>query len=237
MKELFNSGWYFHKEPLNTPVETFFTTEQWEAVDVPHDWMIYDTENLYEEAISCYKKSFTVDSSGTDRISLLFEGVYMNTTIYLNGKKIFYWPYGYSQFEADLTEHLIAGENTIYVISIYECPNSRWYPGSGIYRSVWFIRRPLIHLNTDGIYISSKKSGTGWELHIDTEIQNEDSSDATYTLQHTISDKDNNEIYSLRMTGICTPGLNIKKQTIDGDTARILTPYLLPCLIISGSSI
>lgn len=229
MKELFNNGWYFHKEPLNTPVETFFTTEQWEAVDVPHDWMIYDTENLYEEAISCYKKSFTVDSSGTDRISLLFEGVYMNTTIYLNGKKIFYWPYGYSQFEADLTEHLIAGENTIYVISIYECPNSRWYPGSGIYRSVWFIRRPLIHLNTDGIYISPRKSGTGWELHIDTEIQNEDSSDATYTLQHTISDKDNNEIYSLRMTGICTPGLNIKKQTItvaDAVLWDIDEPYL-----------
>ena len=49
MRQLFNDHWYFHKEPLSTPIQTFFETENWEAVDIPHDWMIYNCDNLYEE--------------------------------------------------------------------------------------------------------------------------------------------------------------------------------------------
>jgi hypothetical protein len=58
MKKLFNDKWSFCKFPLDTPVENIFQSEDWKPVDVPHDWMIYNTENLYEEAISCYKKTF-----------------------------------------------------------------------------------------------------------------------------------------------------------------------------------
>ena len=163
MKQLFNSQWLFHKEPLETPIETFYHVEDWQAVDLPHDWMIYDSDDLYHQGVSCYKKTFTVDELGTDRLFLLFEGVYMNNTVYLNGKEIFYWPYGYSAFEIDITDHVIAGENTIYVKNVYELPNSRWYPGSGIYRNVWMIRRPALHLVTDGIYLATEKNENNWK--------------------------------------------------------------------------
>ena len=186
MKQLFNNQWFFHKEALGTSMQTFFDTDDWQAVDVPHDWMIYDSEDLYAQGISCYKKTFTVDDIGTDRLSLLFEGVYMNNTMYLNGEKIFYWPYGYSQFEVDLTAHIKSGENTIYITNVYELPNSRWYSGSGIYRNVWLIRRPCVHLTTDGVYISTHRQGGEWTLSIDTEIQNDSGAGDAVTMRFPI---------------------------------------------------
>lgn len=212
MKELFNNHWFFHKEPLETPIETFYHAEDWQAVDLPHDWMIYNSDDLYQQSVSCYKKTFTVDELGTDRLSLLFEGVYMNNTVYLNGKEIFYWPYGYSAFEIDITDHVKTGENTLYVKNVYELPNSRWYPGSGIYRNVWMIRRPAVHLVTDGIYLATEKKENSWTLHIDTEIQNDTGSESTVTLCHTILDPTGAEVQSQTETMSTKAGLQDNKQ-------------------------
>lgn len=214
MKQLFNNQWFFHKEALGTPIQTFFDTDDWQAVDIPHDWMIYDSEDLYAQGISCYKKTFTVDDIGTDRISLLFEGVYMNNTVYLNGEKIFYWPYGYSQFEVDLTAHIKLGENTVYITNVYELPNSRWYPGSGIYRNVWLIRRPAVHLTTDGIYLAAQRQDNKWTLHIDTELQNDCGADVTVALRHTIHAPSGDEICCRTETVALKTGLQIDKQTV-----------------------
>ena len=56
MKKRLNDNWTFCKFPLDTPIETLFQNMSWTPVDLPHDWMIYDTENLYEQAISCYRR-------------------------------------------------------------------------------------------------------------------------------------------------------------------------------------
>ena len=184
MKQLFNDNWFFHKEPLETPMETFYKTTGWEPVDIPHDWMIYDSEDLYCQAVSCYKKTFTVHNIGSDRLSILFDGVYMDNTIYLNGEEIFRWPYGYSRFEVDLTDYIREGENTIHVKNVYQLPNSRWYPGSGIYRNVWLIRRPAVHFPTDSSYLSSSGIGETWNLHADFEIQNTTDTPVSVTLRH-----------------------------------------------------
>ena len=61
MKQLFNDNWFFHREPLETPIETFFETDDWQLVDLPHDWMIYDSTDLYAQGVSCYRKTFTVE--------------------------------------------------------------------------------------------------------------------------------------------------------------------------------
>ena len=212
MKNLFNDNWFFHKEPLETPMETFFSTDDWQAVDVPHDWMIYDSENLYEQAVSCYKKTFSVDNPGADRISLLFEGVYMDNTVFLNGESIYEWKYGYSQFEVDLTGRLKPGENTVMVRSIYRLPNSRWYPGSGIYRSVWLVRRPPVHLTTSGSYLSTEKNGDDWTLYADFEIQNDSGSAAEVSLRHTVFAPDGAQVLSQTETLTAETGLQINKQ-------------------------
>lgn len=214
MKQLFNDNWFFHKEPLETTIETFYQTDDWQPVDLPHDWMIYDSTDLYAQGVSCYRKTFTVEDPGTDRLSLLFEGVYMDNTIYLNGEEIFYWPYGYSQFEVDLTEHIKEGENTIWVKSVYQLPNSRWYPGSGIYRNVWLLRRPAVHFTTDGGYVAAQKSDGMWTLHADYEIQNETDTPCDRILRHVICDSTGNEVCTQEETLTLPAGLTINKQTM-----------------------
>ncbi len=214
MKQLFNDNWFFHKEPLGTDIDTFFQTSEWESVDIPHDWMIYDSTDLYAQAVSCYKKTFTAENSGTDRLSLVFEGVYMDTTIYFNGEKIFTWPYGYSQFEVDLTDYIKEGENTIWVKSIYQLPNSRWYPGSGIYRNVWLVRRPAIHFTTDGGYLAPKKEGDIWTLHADYEIRNETDSPCDILLRHIVSDPDGQTVCTKEEALTVPAGLTVNKQTM-----------------------
>ena len=88
MKRLFNNDWYFSKHPLDTSLDDINSPDTvWAPVDIPHDWLIYNTKDLYENSIGCYRKTFTVESLTGKRISLLFEGVYMNTTLYVVGHK------------------------------------------------------------------------------------------------------------------------------------------------------
>lgn len=212
MKQLFNNHWYFHKEPLGTSIETFYDTDDWQTVDIPHDWMIHDSEDLYAQQVSCYKKTFTMDNLGNDRLFLLFDGVYMDNRIYLNGKEIFRWPYGYSQFEVELTEYVQPGENTIYVKNVYELPNSRWYPGSGIYRNVWMIRRPAVHLTTNGIYLATEKGETDWTLHVDCEIQNDTNADCNISMRHILLDPNGEECQTSTTDLTIPSGLHTNKQ-------------------------
>lgn len=229
MKQLFNDNWFFHKEPLETPMETFYKTTGWEPVDIPHDWMIYDSEDLYCQAVSCYKKTFTVHNIGSDRLSILFDGVYMDNTIYLNGEEIFRWPYGYSRFEVDLTDYIREGENTIHVKNVYQLPNSRWYPGSGIYRNVWLIRRPAVHFPTDSSYLSSSGIGETWNLHADFEIQNTTDTPVSVTLRHVLKETDGTVFASSEKKFTIPTGLTIDKQLWEELTPQlwdINSPYL-----------
>ena len=83
-KQLFNTGWFFRKVPLGSGFDILRNGNDWIPVDIPHDWMIYDTENLYEQAETCYKKSFCLTEKKDYLFTLRFEGVYMDTTIFLN---------------------------------------------------------------------------------------------------------------------------------------------------------
>jgi len=172
MKQLFNDNWCFSKHPIGTSIDTVSSAVTvWNRVDIPHDWLIYNTEDLYENSIGCYRKTFMVDSLAGKRISLLFEGVYMNTTLYVNDKKAGEWKYGYTSFLYDITEFLTEGENTVLVHSVYENPNTRWYSGAGIYRDVYLITTEEVHLVHDGVYLASKRKTDGtWKLTVTTEL-------------------------------------------------------------------
>ena len=81
-RTLWNDNWYFAKTALGVNWED---RQIWEAkmqpVDLPHDWLIYDTKNLYEDSIGWYRKNFAYapDKTGNDdRVILRFEGVYMD---------------------------------------------------------------------------------------------------------------------------------------------------------------
>lgn len=174
VKQLFNDGWQFTKRAIGTKLEDLSKDKiAWSDVDIPHDWLIYDTNHLYETGEGWYHKKFTLSSEDLNnrRYDICFEGVYMNTTVYVNGAVAGEWKYGYSTFTFDITKLLQAGENEIVVQVVHEAPNSRWYSGAGIYRNVWLIATSPSYLITDGIYIAPKKvDEEHWNVEIDTEV-------------------------------------------------------------------
>lgn len=167
---------------------TFEERNLWQAeleeVTIPHDWMIYNTGNLYEDSIGWYKKVFQYNKKSENRTILRFDGVYMDSTIYVNGNKAGEWKYGYSTFELDITDLLVSGSNEIVVQVVYQSPNTRWYSGAGIYRNIWWIEVPVSHITTDGIYVVNKESETGYQMSVETEL--------------CLADADSNTVFSLR---------------------------------------
>ncbi len=167
-KILFNDGWEFAKSGLGvtSPEGLAF-----QPVDLPHDWLIYNTLNLYENSIGWYRKRFVAPKA--HHVLLYFEGVYMDSTVYVNGQPVGEWKYGYSSFEHEITGALREGENEVLVKVVHQSPNSRWYSGAGIYRNVWLKIRGENYIETHGVYISTCKEEEGknrWVVEVDTDL-------------------------------------------------------------------
>lgn len=175
---LFNDGWTFCKSSLEIE-----NTEglHFEPVDLPHDWLIYNTLDLYEDSIGWYRKRFTSCDTET-RKWICFDGVYMDTTIYVNGQFIGEWKYGYSSFEFEITDALVDGENEILVKVVHQSPNSRWYSGAGIYRNVWLRTRGNSYIETNGLYIHTVQEKQGWRVEVDTDVHHTENVQLTHTL-------------------------------------------------------
>lgn len=177
MKRLFNGGWSFWcGEPDLDVSEAGKHLTEFQKVDLPHDWLIADAKNLYRDGCGFYRKIFLMQPKENKRYSLIFEGVYMDTTIWVNEQQAGEWKYGYSTFEIDLTPFVKVGENEILVSVNFRSPNSRWYSGAGIYRDVWFKETPETYIRENGVYIHTEACGEkeGKEpdflLYADTEI-------------------------------------------------------------------
>lgn len=166
---LFCDGWEFSKNPIDTEYDG---AKDWKPVDIPHDWLIYQVKDLYETSTGWYRRRLNYSKRAGMCAALRFEGVYMDSRVYVNGKLVGEWKYGYSTFQFDITDFLNEGENLIAVRVDYRAPNSRWYSGAGIYRRVWFKEYPETHLISDGIYISGDISG---KLFVSAEAERPDS--------------------------------------------------------------
>ena len=168
---LFNDGWKFKKLPIEKKDETVETSgDGWLDVELPHDWLIYDTHNLYENSVGWYVKKFSVTDVSSKRTIINFDGVYFNSTVFVNGQKAGVWRNGYTAFSYDITDFLTTDENTIAVKVVHESPNSRWYSGAGIYRNVWLKTANLLFIAENGVYINT--DGKGGKVKIFTELFN-----------------------------------------------------------------
>lgn len=176
MKKLFNDGWEFTKQPLHTTYEEIMEKQRdFQPVGLPHDWLIYQAGNLYEDSTGWYRKRFVWNRGEQELVFLRFDGIYMDSKVYVNGQMVREWKYGYSAFETEITAALADGENEILVSVDFQAPNSRWYSGAGIYRDVWIRRTPAEHLVADGCYFSAKKEREEeWSISIYTETIGED---------------------------------------------------------------
>ena len=169
-EKLFNDNWEFLLTPFGTALKDLKSDALWQKISLPHDWLIYDTGDLYADGTGWYRKTFMHEKKPERRYLLNFDGIYMDSVIYVNGKEAGHNHYGYSSFELDITDLLDDGENTVMVSVGHKSPNSRWYSGAGIFRDVIFKDVPEIHIVTNGIYISTRKENGRWTVNADTEI-------------------------------------------------------------------
>jgi len=161
--ENFNNNWLFKLEHETT----------WNPVQIPHDWLIADTKNLYKSGIGCYKKTFDPGLLlPGQKLFLRFDGIYMDSTLYVNGQKAGEWKNGYTAFTEEITEFIKPGENEVLVTVNYQSPNSRWYSGAGIYRDCRLIKKNAHHFSVNGVYITPQKADDNsgsWHVDIDWE--------------------------------------------------------------------
>ncbi len=183
---LWNNNWLFAETEcgLFDGISSF--PEIFSPVDIPHDFLIYDAENLYRDCDGWYKKTCKFEKS--DKTFLQFEGVYMDSTVYVNRKKAFEWKYGYTEFVVDITGFIQSGENEIHVRICHRSPNSRWYSGAGIYRNVHLIQTADLHVEHNGVYVAAQKNGPVYSIDVDTYLSKEKT--PLVTIEHTVIDKE-----------------------------------------------
>ena len=145
--------------------EPNYTDKQWEDIQLPHDWNIgmkFDikaggSSAYLPESIGWYRKRFTVPAKDAGKkISILFDGIFHQSDVYINGHHLGFRPYGFCSIEYDLTPYLKTNaENTIAVRVNCTGDRPRWYAGSGIYRHAWLVEVSPVHIATYGTYITT----------------------------------------------------------------------------------
>ncbi|MDG3004211.1 beta-galactosidase GalB [Paludisphaera mucosa] len=146
-----------------TPAATGFDDAGWWTLDVPHDWGIEgpfrddlpnDTGKLPWKGIGWYRKAFAVPAADRGRrVFIDFDGAMANSQVWLNGRLVGGWPFGYQAFRLELTPYLkYDAENVLAVRLDAEKWGSRWYPGAGIYRNVWLVKSSPLHVAHWGVF-------------------------------------------------------------------------------------
>ena len=204
------NDWKFSKgNPPNAQLPDFDDTH-WENVTVPHDWAIYGPfdkevdkqvvaiEQNNEKTASektgrtgalpyigeaWYRTKFALPNfNDNKKVLIAFEGAMSEPEVFLNGKKVGEWKYGYSYFYFDITDDINASNENVLAVKLTNVGlSSRWYPGAGLYRKVqvilkdkesidqWgtFITTPLITSEIAQVNVKTKVSGKNLRLVTD----------------------------------------------------------------------
>lgn len=215
----FNSGWKFVRDDVAGAEQPGFDDSGWRMVVLPHD---YSIEDVPEKAgvkqvgpfsqdsqggistghvaggTAWYRKHFTLDKNDEGKIvKVLFDGIYMNADVWINGQHLGNQPYGYSAFALDLTPHLLsAGEENVLAVQVKnEGQNSRWYSGSGIYRNVALLKTHPVHVDLWGVFIRTKLvSEDIAELGVDVTLMNGSREEKDITLKMLFLDPDGRQV-------------------------------------------
>lgn len=175
----FDAGWRFalvNPEGITDPTGAYaraadpgYDDSAWRRVDLPHDWSIERDPTptggtdagtgFLQGGLGWYRKTFTLPPSMAGRrISAEFDGVYMDSVIYVNGHEAGRHPYGYTGFAVDLTPYAHTDGHTPNVLAVQvrnRLPSSRWYSGSGIYRDVHLIVTGPVHVQRHGVFVTT----------------------------------------------------------------------------------
>lgn len=234
-RQLFDKGWLFALADSAGMERVDYTDRGWRKLDLPHDWAIEGdflpsnpsgaSGGALPGGIGWYRKHFAIDTKDKyERYFIGFDGVYMNSTVYVNGHLLGTRPYGYSSFEYDITPYINKkGDNVIAVrVNNGDQPNSRWYSGCGIYRHVWLTKTHPVRISQWGQYVSSSPDGT---VRIRIDWENCEPISAAGTKRHAktskVSPKFRHTVYDASGKVVATQTGSGREQTL-----KVLNPRL-----------
>ena len=225
-----------------------FEDRTWREVDLPHDWAVelpfsaaashshgYHTIGWKypETSVGWYRKKFTVPASDFGRkISIQFDGVQRNATVWVNGFYVGNEPSGYASSVYDITDYLNYGaENTVAVRVDATMEEGWFYEGAGIYRHVWLNKTDRLHVAQYGTFVTTEINGDNAEILVRTKIENQYAKQSTFTVEQSLIDANNKEIVSNKLENVILKGnLNntyFQKIKVENPTLWSLeNPYL-----------
>lgn len=200
----FDSDWRFHLGDVDGAQAPAFDAAAWRQLDVPHDWMIEGPFDRTSPAgagggylnggVGWYRKTFTLPEAARGcNVFVRFDGVYMDSDVWLNGHHLGNRPYGYTSFQYELTPHLKFGENenVLAVRCNVRQPCSRWYSGAGIYRHVWLSVCNPVHFAECGTCVTTPEVSDGrCKIRVRTRVCNQGTQAALTKLTTAVVDPD-----------------------------------------------
>lgn len=199
LKENFDFDWKFAISDEPGYSNPGYADSHWDDVQLPHDWNItmpYDrnvggSPGFMPESVGWYRKTFDLPAGYKGKaISILFDGIFHQSDVYINGHHLGFRPYGFCSIEYDLTPYLRFGESNTIAVRV-DCTGDRprWYAGSGIYRHAWLQVVNPLHIATYGTYITTPTvDDAKAELQITTTLKNDTPKEQTITLSHRVLD-------------------------------------------------
>lgn len=232
-KILFDDNWKFNLGEAEGADKAVFNDSSWRTLDLPHDYSIEQEYSKSGEAesgymlggVGWYRKYFNVGKEWENKkVSLDFGGVYMNAEVWVNGNKLGSHPYGYTSFAFDISKYLnYGGQNVVAVRVENPVPSSRWYSGSGIYRSVHMVVTDQVNVGRYGVTVTTpnlkeEKDGNV-TVNIKTEIENSTGAEQNVTVRQTITDLGGNSYtFSVSEAAIANP-LPMGNTSVTGSEA------------------
>lgn len=224
---------YAHAGGAEGPAAASFDDSGWQPVTLPHDWVAYRDfeENACanhgskERGTGWYRIRFCLEEADRQKqLYLKFEGLSAEAEIYLNGTLVKRSFSGYNGFTLDITDYANFGmvPNVLAVHINASAWEGWWYEGAGIYRNVWMLKKPQVHIRDEGIALRTEKRENGWRLAVETELENHSGQDQSVTLIHEIFAPDGTK--TIQITSTASIPANSSAQDIS--ETQILEPVL-----------
>ncbi|VGO20444.1 glycoside hydrolase family 2 TIM barrel-domain containing protein [Pontiella sulfatireligans] len=193
----FDFGWKFKLGDVTGQEAPALNDAEWRVLNLPHDWSIEgeysesnpmgDTCGYLPAGIGWYRKTIAVDPAWKGKhVEIAFDGAFMNSTVWANGKKLGDRPYGWISFAYDISDLVADADAITFAVRLDndKQPSARWYTGSGIYAHTWLDVMDKVHVVRDGIFVRTK----GDTVEIDTEVENRTSDAQKAELRISIKD-------------------------------------------------
>ena len=213
----------------------------WRKLNLPHDWAIEgdfqqelpgETGKRPWTGIGWYRKHFTAANNDKwKQIYLDFDGAMSHASVWLNGKFVGGWVYGYSSFRLDLTPYLEFGKENVLSVRLENPPeSSRWYPGAGIYRNVWLVKTAPVHVAQWGNYITTPEiSQNSATVNVKTKVQNDSDIAAQTSIKTSVYELGADDVKSKKAVAVSEKSsLNVVQNTTQISQAdlRVVNPKL-----------